>query len=95
MNSLILGWCGSVCGQTKEKKAVAIGMVTMIMNVSFIWTPYLWPKEDGPRYVTAMASSAAFSVMTAVLAWVAKIIMMRRNKKLRASDNETTVFYVY
>jgi hypothetical protein len=36
VNSLILGWCGSVCGQTKEKKAVAISMVTMIMNISFM-----------------------------------------------------------
>lgn len=95
VNSLILGWCGSVCGQTKEKKAVAISMVTMIMNISFIWTPYLWPKSDEPRYVTAMASSAAFSIATALLAWLAKVLMLRRNKKIRASDNEATVFYVY
>ncbi|KAF4922841.1 putative transporter [Colletotrichum viniferum] len=95
VNSLILGWCGSVCGQTKEKKAVAISMVTMIMNISFIWTPYLWPKSDEPRYVIAMASSAAFSAATAMLAWVARVIMMRRNRKLRASNDETTVFYVY
>ncbi|KAH7009755.1 major facilitator superfamily transporter [Ilyonectria destructans] len=95
VNSLILGWCSSVCGQTKEKKAVAISMVTMIMNISFIWTPYLWPKSDEPRYVTAMASSAAFSIATAALAWVAKIIMLRRNKKLRATDDEVTNFYVY
>lgn len=92
---MILGWCGSVCGQTKEKKAVAISMVTMIMNISFIWTPYLWPKSDEPRYVIAMASSAAFSAATAMLAWVARVIMMRRNRKLRASNDETTVFYVY
>ncbi|KAJ2977487.1 hypothetical protein NQ176_g4345 [Zarea fungicola] len=95
VNSLILGWCGSVCGQTKEKKAVAISMVTMIMNVSFIWTPYLWPKSDGPRYAMAMASSAAFSIATALLAWLAKFIMLRRNRKLRASDDETVNFYVY
>ncbi|GKT46244.1 MFS transporter prlL [Colletotrichum spaethianum] len=95
VNSLILGWCGSVCGQTKEKKAAAISAVTMIMNISFIWTPYLWPSSDEPRYVIAMSSSAAFSIATAALAWVAKIIMKRRNAKLRASNDETTVFYVY
>ncbi|RKL23227.1 hypothetical protein BFJ68_g1433 [Fusarium oxysporum] len=95
VNSLILGWCGSVCGQTKEKKAVAISMVTMIMNISFIWTPYLWPSSDEPRYAIAMSSSAAFSIGTAALAWVAKIILKRRNQKLRAQDSETEVFYVY
>ncbi|KAF2113081.1 major facilitator superfamily transporter [Lophiotrema nucula] len=95
VNSLILGWCGSTCGQTKEKKAVAVGIVTTVMNISFIWTPYLWPKSDGPRYAIALGSSAGFSVATAALAWLAKIIMLRRNKKLRESDNETSVFYVY
>lgn len=37
VNSLILGWCGSTCGQTPEKKAVSISIVTTIMNASFIW----------------------------------------------------------
>jgi len=32
---------------------------------------------------------------TAALAWVAKTIMIKRNKALRESDDETTVFYVY
>lgn len=93
VNSLILGWCGSVCGrewcpdianfpyssyfllllkrstsipaslqtcrieylltsliETKEKKSASIAIVTTIMNASFIWTPYLWPKSDEPRY---------------------------------------------
>lgn len=95
VNSLILGWCSSVCGQTKEKKAVAISIVTMIMNISFIWTPYLWPKSDGPRYLIAMTSSGAFSIATAALAWLAKIILKKRNEKLRASEDETGIFYVY
>jgi MFS family permease len=95
VNSLILGWCGSVCGQTKEKKAAAIGMVTTIMNVSFIWTPYLWSKNTAPRYVPAMAASGAFSVMTALLAWATKIIMKRRNKALRNSETEGQNLYVY
>jgi MFS family permease len=95
VNSLILGWCGSVCGQTKEKKAVAISMVTMIMNISFIWTPYLWPSSDEPRYLIAMISSAVFSIATALLAWLAKFLLIRKNKKLRSSEDETGVFYVY
>ncbi|EPS39564.1 hypothetical protein H072_6648 [Dactylellina haptotyla CBS 200.50] len=95
VNSLILGWCGSTCGQTKEKKAVAISIVTTVMNASFVWTPYLWPKTDGPRYVIALGSSAGFSVATALLAWLAKWVMIRRNRKLRMQEDETTIFYVY
>jgi MFS family permease len=95
VNSLILGWCGSTCGQTPEKKAVAIGIVTTIMNASFIWTPYLWPKSDGPRYVIALSSSAAFSIATFMCAWAAKVVFMRKNKKLRESESEVQTFYVY
>ncbi|KAL3956557.1 hypothetical protein ACCO45_009403 [Purpureocillium lilacinum] len=83
-----------VCAQTKEKKAAAIGLVTTLMNCSFVWTPYLWPKSGAPRYVLAMASSAAFSIATAALAWLAKGIMLRRNRKLRESE-DVSVFYVY
>jgi MFS family permease len=95
VNSLILGWCGSVCGQTKEKKAVAIGIVTTVMNISFIWTPYLWPKSDEPRYAIALGSSAGFSVATAILAWIAKVEMKRRNRKLRERQTEDMNLYVY
>ncbi|RYP09606.1 hypothetical protein DL765_008380 [Monosporascus sp. GIB2] len=95
VNSLILGWCGSVCAQTKEKKAVAISIVTSVMNVSFVWTPYLWPKSDGPRYAIALGSSAAFSVATALLAWVARIIMKRRNRRMREESSEEQNLYVY
>jgi hypothetical protein len=58
-------------------------------------TPYLWPKTDGPRYVIALSSSAGFSIATFALAWVAKIVFMRKNKKLRESDDEVQTFYVY
>lgn len=39
VNSIILGWVGNTCGQTKEKKASALSIVNTIANVSFIWTP--------------------------------------------------------
>ena len=65
------------------------------MNASFIWTPYLWPKSDAPRYVIALSSSAAFSIATFLTAWVAKIVLTRRNKKLREADGGHQTFYVY
>lgn len=42
-----------------------------------------------------MGASAGFSIATALLAWVAKAIMIRRNKKLRQSADETQVYYVH
>jgi hypothetical protein len=42
-----------------------------------------------------MFSSAAFSAGTAAVAWVVKIIMKRRNERLRQSEDEVQTFYVY
>ena len=95
VNSLILGWVGSTCGQTREKKSAAIGIVSTIMNASFIWTPYLWPKSDAPQYPIAMYSSAGFSAGCAMTAWVVKFVMMRRNRKIRQQESEVGVFFVY
>lgn len=70
-------------------------MVTTIMNISFIWTPYLWSSKDQPRYVPAMAASSAFSIATALTGWVVKIIMKRRNKAMKNSEDESQNLYVY
>ena len=43
VNSIVLGWVASTCGQTKEKKASALAIVNTCANVSFIWTPVCWP----------------------------------------------------
>lgn len=94
VNSLILGWCGSVCGQTKEKKAAAISIVTTVMNVSFIWTPFMWQGTDKPRFLPALVASAGFSIGTAMMAWLANVMLRRRNRALRAKESGTKVFYV-
>ena len=39
VNSLILGWVASSCGQTKEKKASALAIANVSATLSLIWTP--------------------------------------------------------
>lgn len=95
VNSIILGWVSSTCGQTKEKKASSLAIVNTIANVSFIWTPYLWPEYDEPRYTIAMTGSAALSFATAAGAWGMRFWLMRLNKKIMTSPNESTLRYAY
>ncbi|KAM0325044.1 hypothetical protein ACHAQA_007581 [Verticillium albo-atrum] len=95
VNSIVLGWVGSTCGQTKEKKASALSIVNTIANISFIWTPYLWPSSDEPRYAIAMGSSAGFSLATTLCAWIMRMDLARANKKIRATEDEATLFFVY
>ncbi|KAL4794416.1 major facilitator superfamily domain-containing protein [Aspergillus venezuelensis] len=95
VNSIILGWVSSTCGQTKEKKASALAIVNTCANISFIWTPYLWPSSDEPRYTIAMSSSAAFSLTCAAGAWVMRFWLMRMNRKIRQNNDESVLYYAY
>lgn len=94
-NSVILGWVSSTCGQTKEKKALSLAIVNTIAAISPIYTPYLWPESDEPRYVIAMATSAGFSIIAGVLACIMRGMLVRENRKIRQSDSESTLFYAY
>ncbi|KAE8149177.1 major facilitator superfamily domain-containing protein [Aspergillus avenaceus] len=95
VNSIVLGWVSSTCGQTKEKKASSLAIVNTIANASFVWTPYLWPSSDEPRYTMAMSSSAAFSLACAASAWVMKIWLIRANRKIRQTGDESVLYYAY
>ncbi|KAJ0271811.1 hypothetical protein CBS470a_012984 [Colletotrichum nupharicola] len=92
---IILGWVSATCSQTKEKKASSLAIVNCIAVSSFIWTPYMWPKSDEPRYVMAMSTSAALSVATAAGAWAMRFWLKHENKKIRQSEDETVLFYAY
>lgn len=39
VNSILLGWVGSTCGQTKEKKAASLAIANTSASLSLIWTP--------------------------------------------------------
>jgi MFS family permease len=52
VNSIILGWVSSSCGQTREKKAASLAIANVAATLSLIWTPvsstrspYTLPRE--------------------------------------------------
>ncbi|KXT10263.1 hypothetical protein AC579_6615 [Pseudocercospora musae] len=95
VNSIILGWVSATCGQTKEKKASSLAIVNTVANASFVWTPYLWPDFDEPRYAIAMGSSAGFSMLCAGAAWIMKLWLKKINKKIRRSNDESILAFAY
>lgn len=93
VNSVILGWVSATLGQTAEKKAVSLSIVNVVANASYIYTAYLYPDGDGPRYLTAMSSNAAFAFACIASAWALRFWLQSSNKRLaRAGDN---VVYAY
>jgi len=94
-NSVILGWVSATLGQTSEKKAMSLSIVNVCSMASFIYTPYLYPKSDGPKYLTAMSANAAFAFMTIVCAWLLRVWLQWANKKLRQQNPGERMFYAY
>lgn len=95
VNSMILGWVSATLGSTPEKKAVSLSIVNVIANASYIYTAYLYPSSDDPRYLTAMASNAAFAFACIAGSWVMKIWLVRTNKKLDAAGDTSATRYAY
>lgn len=95
INNIMLGWCAATLGQTPEKKAVALALCNSIGNMSSVYTPYLWPASDNPRFLKAWMASISFSVVAVIAVWGMRIALQRKNKVLRRDRPETMVFYVY
>lgn len=95
VNSVILGWVSATLGQTAEKKAVSLSIVNVVANASYIYTAYLYPKSDGPKYLTAMSSNAAFAFVTIACAWGLRVWLQITNRRLRREKPEESVYYAY
>lgn len=95
VNSVILGWVSATLCSTPEKKAVSLSIVNVCANASYIYTAYLYPDSDGPRYLTAMISNAVFAFLTIASAWVLRIWLQRTNKKLDLAGNSDATRYAY
>lgn len=95
VHNIIIAWTAATVGQTNEKKAAAIAMANALGNLSFVYTPYLWPDSDAPLFRQAMIASIIFSMGVIAAVWVLRFILKRLNKKIRESDDEAVNFYVY
>lgn len=95
VNSVIIGWASSTLCQTKEKKAVVLAMTNVGGQIGYIYGAYLWPDYDSPRYGIGFGASAAFALLSIVCAWIIRVLLIRENRKIRASGPENVNLYGY
>ncbi|ORX89511.1 major facilitator superfamily domain-containing protein [Clohesyomyces aquaticus] len=95
VNSVILGWVSATLGQTPEKKAVSLSMINTVSMASFIYTPYLYPKSDAPKYLIAMSSNACFAAASIASVWVLRVWLRATNRKMARENPRGNVFYAY
>lgn len=70
-------------------------MANTFGNLASVYTPYLWPESDEPRYLKAMLASIAFSLGVIICAWVMRFTLQRQNRKTLATNPDALNLYVY
>lgn len=81
-NAVLLSWTQKTLLRPRIKRAAAVAFVNAVGNTSQVWTSYLWPDADGPRYVKAMSVNSAFALMAILTALFMRVVLRRANKKL-------------
>ncbi|ESZ94247.1 hypothetical protein SBOR_5381 [Sclerotinia borealis F-4128] len=77
-----LSWISNVLPRPPSKRAAALAGINALSNVAQIYSPYLYPSSDAPRYATAMYVNLSMSVLSIIFATVLRFHLMKLNKKL-------------
>ncbi|EMR71852.1 putative mfs transporter protein [Eutypa lata UCREL1] len=75
-------WMANIAARPQKKRAIGLAMNNAIGNLALVWTPYLYPESDGPRYLTAWSVNLALAVVTLVSSVILSWCLRKDNKKL-------------
>lgn len=84
-------WMANIAARPQKKRAIGLAMNNSIGNSALIWTPYLYPASEGPRYTTAWAVNLTLTVICIVSSIVLRILLNRDNKKSAATNENTAI----
>ncbi|KAB8300553.1 hypothetical protein EYC80_000713 [Monilinia laxa] len=77
-----LSWISNVLPRPPSKRAAALAGINALSNVAQIYSPYLYPNTDAPRYAKAMYVNLSMSVVSIIFATILRFHLMNLNKKL-------------
>ncbi|EKM53443.1 uncharacterized protein PHACADRAFT_163762 [Phanerochaete carnosa HHB-10118-sp] len=86
--ALTLVWTSNAVPRPPAKRSAAIGIVNGFGNLGNLIGSYAWKAEWGPNYHPSMIIGLASFVLSSVLAFVVRYILVAENKRLDKSDAE-------
>jgi MFS family permease len=86
--TVALAWISSTLPRPMEKRAAAFAIVNTVGNVAQIYSPYLYPKSQGPRYLNAMVANAVFCAACGVATLGLRWCLTWENRKLARKEEE-------
>ncbi|KAK3680478.1 hypothetical protein LTR37_021213 [Vermiconidia calcicola] len=82
-----LAWLPSNCPRY-GKRTTASGLQLTIGNSAGIMAPFLYPSDDGPRFVTGHAVTMALTALACVLYTLMSLYFARENRKRERGDRD-------
>ncbi|OJJ08225.1 hypothetical protein ASPVEDRAFT_89455 [Aspergillus versicolor CBS 583.65] len=85
---IIIAWVANSFPRPLVKRSAAIATANMIGNTASIYGSYMWPSSSGPRYVPGGSATAAVALLVAVMAYVIRVVHVRKNRGLARREEE-------
>ncbi|KAH8195099.1 hypothetical protein TruAng_010739 [Truncatella angustata] len=79
-------WISSTLPRPLEKRAAAFAFTNMVGNFAQIYSPYMYPSTNGPRYLPAMTANTVFVFASICFATILRFCLVRENRKLEALE---------
>jgi len=89
--NVALAWISSTLPRPVEKRAAAIAIVNTIGNIAQVYSPYMYPKTDGPRYLSAMIANSIFCLACISVTLLLRFCLGRENRKLETLEIQNVV----
>ncbi|KAI5478410.1 putative nicotinamide mononucleotide permease [Pseudohyphozyma bogoriensis] len=89
--NVCLAWISSCFPRPRAKRAAAYAIINSLGNVAQIWSPYLYPKGDAPKYTTAFVTNSIMTAISILFCFVLRYCLARNNAQMdreEAADHE-------
>jgi len=74
---MTLSYLSNTISRPAEKRAVSIGVVNALANLSSVYGSYIWPANDAPRYIAGFVTSTMLQFGSLCFAIVAMYLLRK------------------
>ncbi|KAL4962604.1 major facilitator superfamily domain-containing protein [Aspergillus stella-maris] len=79
-------WMSDIAARPRKKRAIALAMNNAVGNSALVWTPYLYPESQGPRYVVAWSVNLALEAVCIASIILLRVLLVRDNRRLAEAE---------
>ncbi|KAG9312026.1 major facilitator superfamily domain-containing protein [Chiua virens] len=86
--ALTLNWVSNTITRPPAKRSAALGLVNGVGNLGNLIGSYIWQASWGPEYHQSMIIAICSLVLTSVLGFVMRQMLIRENKRMEREEQD-------